>query len=185
MKMLMRILASAFILGLLLAACGDDDSEHPTATAGTGGVATATAQLDDTVTEASNSTATQPVTGNTSPAPTSDDQITAVERAADQVMQAIRDRDRDHLHDMTGHHLRDRMHDQDFDQMMQCIPDGATVDVLARVVEIDNGTATVTHTMQLTTADGQVTEIERTWIFEQADDGTWLLSERPDCPFQQ
>lgn len=144
------------------AACGDDDDDTTTDTP----AATSPAEASPT--------ATASATG---------DDAAAVGEAADEVLSAIRDQDRDRIHDLTGDQLRQRIQDQDFDQLATCLPDGASIEMLSRTVETDGDSATVTVTLQVTDDSG-TSQVERVWEFERQDDGTWALTELPDCPFQ-
>ncbi len=64
------------------------------------------------------------------------------------------------------------------------LPEGATIDSVARDVQVEGTTKTVTATFAVTLADGTKTEIQRVHVFEQQSDGTWLLTSAPDCPYR-
>lgn len=138
-------------------ACGDDD--------------------DDV---ASSPTASQVETGSPTASATGAEED--VSEAADDVFSAIRDMQRDRLRDLTGQALRDRARDQDYDHLMECVPENAAIELISREVEISGDTAAVTVTFEVT-RDGETYEVERVWEFERSEDGTWLLTEFPDCPF--
>jgi hypothetical protein len=157
----LRIALSGIVLIAFVAfafsACGDDD--------------------DDV---AGSPTATQVETGSQTASAT--DAEEQVSEAVDDVFVAIRDTQRDRLRDLTGEGLRDRARDQDFDRLMECVPDDAEIELISREVQVSGDTATVIVTFEIT-QDGEASEVERIWEFERADDGTWLLTEFPECPF--
>ena len=168
MNALLRVFAMALILTLVFVACGDDDDDAAEATATP---VAATASPTESGSSAGEPTAS------------ADDQA-AVEETADEFLLAMQDRDRDRMHDFSGDRLKERSQDQDFEHLAMCMPEGASMQVVDRTVDIDDATATVTQALELTAADGTTTEVERVWTFERADDGTWELSEMPECPFQ-
>jgi hypothetical protein len=158
-RLLIVPLAVLVTVALAAAACGDDDDE---------------AEVTDTP------IVTTPATGTTAPADES-----ALNEAVDEVLAALQQRDRDRLRDLSGGQLRDQARDQDFERLLQCVPDDAEIDFISRDVEIDGSNATVTITFEVT-QDGETTEVERVWEFELSEDGsTWLLMEFPDCPFNE
>ena len=168
MNVLLRMFAMALILSLVFVACGDDEDDAAEATI---------------TPVAATASPTEPGSGAGEPTASADNQA-AVEETADELLLAMQDRDHDRMRDFSGDRLKERSHDQDFEHLATCMPEGASIQVVDRTVDIDNGTATVTQTLELTTADGTTTEAERVWTFERADDGTWVLSEMPECPFQ-
>ncbi|RIK35164.1 MAG: hypothetical protein DCC58_20790 [Chloroflexi bacterium] len=166
----MTALGVILLIGsLALAACGGDDDNGATATT------VGQTQVAPTATTVEQSVPTDATEADTG----------AVEEAVDAVVLVLQQRDRDRLRDLTGDQLRQRVRDQELDQLQTCIPEGATVEVLGRQVTIDGDTATVTVTLQLTSADGKTSTSERVWTFERQADGSWMLAELPDCPFQQ
>lgn len=132
--------------------------------------------------EAAASTSTAP---GASAEPLATDKLDqALDDAIDEVVLSLRNQDRDRLRDGTGDRLRDRIQDRDLDRLMACMPERADIDIVAREVAIDGDLATVTITFAIT-VDGESSEVERTWIFEQAADGAWVLAELPTCPFAE
>lgn len=142
-------------LALTLSACGTD-----------------TATTDDAA-------ATPSVAGATTER--SDDEA-AIAAALDDITMACQDADRDRLRDHVADELHEPLRDRDRDQLFHTDTD-ATITLLSRTIEVDGDTATVT-TVHEVTIDGETTEVERTWEFERTDDGTWVLTELPDCPFR-
>ncbi len=170
-------------LAFALAACGSDNNgTAPTPTtrpaaAATTAAPTAPAPAVTATTPAKPPSTTAP-TGTT---PTTTD-TAAIQAAALRMVDAIRQHDRDQLHDMTGEHLREHLRDQDMDHLASCVPEGTGVRVVDQQVEINGDTATVRVTLELTAADGAKTTVERTLAFAKDADGVWRLSEMPECP---
>lgn len=98
--------------------------------------------------------------------------------AVDDVLAACQDRDRDRLRDRLDDELADEVRDRDRDRLFAA--DDVTIELVSRTVEVDGDTATVTATFDVT-RDGETTQVERVWVLELADDGTWVLTEVPDC----
>lgn len=165
-----RILGLTLVLLLMFAACGDDDEDSTSTTAPTA------------VTSA---TATSPSGGGTASAvdPTAASQDVAT--AADNIILALQTHDRDRLHDGSGDHLRTQDREHDFDRLLECVPEGAMMTMVDREVTIDGDTASVVHTFEITTADGETSTVERTMVFQLDDAGKWVLSEFPECPFHE
>lgn len=184
MTSVFRLISIVLLLVVVLVACGDDDDDD---NGGQAATPTTEAVADATPIEAAGDMTATPAGSGTdaTASPAAGDETVAVEQAADAVFDAIRQHDRDRLHDHTGDHLRDRIQDRDLDHLAQCMPEGASMEVVDRTVEIEDGTATVTHTLEVTTADGETREVERVLTFEQDEDGDWVLTELPECPFQQ
>lgn len=174
--MLRLAMIAALLMGLSLAACGGNDDDDGTNTPSGAGNVTATATTDG-----GDATGT----GTTDATVPAEDDTTGLETAADEVFAAIQAHDRDRLRDATGDHDRQRIHDRDYDHLMECRPEGATMHVVDRTVTIQGDTATVVQTLELTTADGQVSTVERTLTFERSDDERWVLTALPECPFQE
>lgn len=100
--------------------------------------------------------------------------------ALDDVIAACSDRDRDRLRDTLDPDLGDQVRDRDRDRLFA--DDDVTFDLVSRTVEVDGDTATVTAVFDVTD-DGETTQVERVWVFERTDDGTWVLTDVPDCLF--
>lgn len=157
----MRNLAAILLLApvlLFAAACGDDGDEDTGATA----------------------TGTAAVTVAASP----DSSDSALDDALDEYIDALGDRARDRIRDLMHGQLRERLRDHDFDRFHSCIPEGATVRMVARSVSVTDDTRTVTMTMEITMPDGTTSEVEHVVTFTRDEDGHWRLSELPDCPLQ-
>lgn len=101
----------------------------------------------------------------------------AVLDTVDDVVIACQDQDRDRLRNALAEDAQDRIRDRD-----RLFAEDATIEVISRTVEVDGDTATVTVVLEVT-RDGEATEVERVWVLERTDDGTWLLTDVPDCLF--
>ena len=181
-KLMVTVLTIAVSIAIL-GACGASEAT-PTATttgAAAGQPATSTPATGTTTRPAG--TAAPTVTRPSGTAQPTDDSA-AVSAAVDEVLVAIQERDRDRLHDLSGDQLRDRTRDADRDHVVNCLPEGASVQIVSRDVTITGDTATVTVTFEVTTADGATQTVERVWTFARQPDGTWRLAEMPECPFQ-
>lgn len=113
---------------------------------------------------------------------TSEAEQAEISEALDEVVAACGDRDRDRLQDRLADDLHDQVRDRDRDRLFAA--EGTTIELLSRTVEIDGDTATVT-TVIAVTRDDETSEVERTWVFERTEDGTWVLTEVPDCLFER
>lgn len=169
-------------LVLVLAACGGDNSE-PTTTPAAGVAPTVTTLVSTATSPGAVATTPPAATSQAGSTPVASD-TAAIEATTLQIFDAIRQHDRDRLHDITGDHLRENLREQDMDHLASCIPEGTTISVVDQKVEVAGDTATVTITLELTTADGTKTTVDRTWSFEKDADGVWRLSELPECPLR-
>jgi hypothetical protein len=172
--------AFVLVVNILLSTCGGScDKEASTATASTMSTSSPTTGTATSSPQTGRPTDASPGSGS----PTGD--TAALESETLGVTQAIQQRDRDRLQDVLGDQARERARDQDFQRLRDCVPDGATMTLLNRTVSITGDTATVTVTLQMPTFDGQTMTEDRVWTFQQQPNGTWKLTEFPDCPFQQ
>ncbi len=118
----------------------------------------------------------------TTTATLSQDEVT-LDLTVDAVFLFIRQRQRDRLRDLLGEELRQRVEEADLERLANCIPEGAVVQVASKELKVSADTATVKWTFLVTKADGSSDEVKRTWKFERRADGTWALSELPECPY--
>jgi ketosteroid isomerase-like protein len=186
-KLMVTVLTIAVSIAIL-GACGASEA---TSTATTTGAAPGQQATSTPATGTTAPPTATPPSGTAAPTVTSPsgtaqptDDTAAVNAAVDDVLVAIRQHDRDRLHDLSGDRLRDRTHDADREHVVNCLPEGASVQIVSRDVTITGDTATVTVTFEVTTADGATQTVERVWTFARQPDGTWRLAELPECPFQ-
>lgn len=149
------------VAAALVAGCGGDDTAGP---------APATER-----TTATSGTATTSATATGIPP--------ELAGAVDAFVAALADRDRDRLRDGTGDELRQRLRDRDLDRLRDCVPAGATVEVVSREATVEGDEAHVRVRLRITDATGATSEVEREWELERRADGTWVLTELPSCPF--
>lgn len=190
-------------LSLALASCGGDDddagsasSEPTTVAAVSSATPVATALSASTATPAIAPAAGTQASTPAMPAGSTPMQGTAVDAMlaaqVDQMAGALAAHDRNWWHghvDLDAHHddhvaSHDHAHlqQQDVTRLMTCVLDGTRVEPVSRTMTIDGDMATVVVTFSVTAADGTVSTVTRTWVFERDDDGTWLLIDVPDCP---
>lgn len=174
----------AFLMvAVLIAACG---ATGATSTPTTGSAAqvspppTATTAPSPAVTTPVDGSVATPTAGTATPSAEQE----ALARLSDEVLQAMRHHDRDHMRTLMGAQMRQHMHDRDMHRLQTCLPAGASVTVVDRTVDIGDDTATVTMTIELTAADGTKSTVTRVMEFARQPDGTWALSSVPACPFQ-
>jgi len=107
----------------------------------------------------------------------------AVEDAVGEVVEAMRKQDRDGLRDLTCASLRQGIRDEDLDELATCFPMNAKIEILGQQVEVSGDTATATVTLQQLVRAVKTKE-QCVLEFECEEEGTWVLSALPECPFQ-
>jgi hypothetical protein len=100
----------------------------------------------------------------------------------DAIIVVVRDGDGAELGDYLGAGLAEQVDEGDLDGLAGCIPEGVTLSVLDRTLEVVGNDASATLEFELTTADGQTSDAIGVWNFERGDAGTWLLKDLPPCP---
>jgi hypothetical protein len=110
--------------------------------------------------------------------------IPAVQAAADATLDALRTRDQLRLRDMMSTQLRERLREQDFQQIGTCVPSGAQLQVQSREVSMNGDRAQVQLSIRVTPPAGATYAVERRWEFQwQPDTSQWRLSSPPACPY--
>ena len=104
------------------------------------------------------------------------------EATVDAIIVVVRNGDGAELRDYLGAGLSEQVDDADLDGLAGCIPEGVTLRVLDRTLEVVGNDASATLEFEVTTADGQTSDVIGVWNFERGDEGDWLLKELPPCP---
>ncbi|MEX1253444.1 MAG: nuclear transport factor 2 family protein [Dehalococcoidia bacterium] len=105
-----------------------------------------------------------------------------LEAAVNGILAAIMRKDGAGLRDYLGADLLSQTDAADLDRLGTCIPEGASLGVTDRALQMLGDVATATIEFEVTTVDGQTLDVTAFWNFDR-DGGEWLLKELPSCPF--
>ena len=108
---------------------------------------------------------------------------TGVTTAVDAVAAALQARSIDDLRALYPADERERLDDEQLSRQASCLPENAEMEIKTFEVESTRDGARARITFGLTPESGSPFEAVRDWRFLRQDDGTWLLANRPDCPF--
>lgn len=95
---------------------------------------------------------------------------------ANELIDAIKASDRDRIRDMASGNQ-----DTEADALAACVREGQEVDILVEEVFISGDEASV-EVLWHVTGSGRSDVGQRTWQYERQGDGSWALSELPECP---
>jgi|FLYL01.1.fsa_nt_gi hypothetical protein len=178
-----RLLAATLAVSAVLAlaaACGDDGDDNGAAPTLVPGVTPSPTGFIEPQTPEGGGT---PFAGTIEPDLLA--QIEAISDATEQVMEAFQSRDPEMLRAILAEGLRAQVQDTALQQLATCVPEGATVDI---GVPLPRGTQRGTLIDVLVTVriteNGDERQAERHWLFQPTADGSLVLIELPDCPYE-
>jgi glutathione synthase/RimK-type ligase-like ATP-grasp enzyme len=106
----------------------------------------------------------------------------AIKGAVATVAAAIQERSADQIRVLLTADAAAKLKDADLQRAASCIPEGDTMQVQSQTIKPVRDGAQVDVSFAIS-RKGTPRDIKRTWRFQRQADGSWLLSERPECPF--
>jgi hypothetical protein len=190
---LLACLTLAALAGLVvLAACGDDDDNGD----GTPGVTAEVTPLEDGEGEPTDVVETPepqgtapggPPEATEGPGATSTPPPDAASGAAIEATEAyfiaIRDDDRNLIANSLGSRAATEVEDGEIDELVGCIPGGATVEITSISSDTINKDVMKVNIEFSVEDDRGQRQFGRIWELEQQNDGSWYLYRLPTCPY--